>query len=180
MGELMDVIRDRRSIRRYQDKEIPEDSLKKISEAVRWAPSWNNTQCWEIVFVKDRAKKMKVQALVPDVNPAKKAILEAPVTIVLCGKVKVSGFYMGQATTKHGDWFMFDLGLAAQNLCLAAHDEGLGTVIVGLFDHDRMKEVLGIGEGYEVLALIPLGYPAKTSAAPKRREIEGFMHIDVF
>ncbi len=75
---------------------------------------------------------------------------------------------------------MFDLGLATQNLCLMAHDLGLGTVIVGLFDHDGAKQILNVPAGYELVVLIPMGYPAKTPSAPERREIEEFTHYDIF
>jgi nitroreductase len=54
---------------------------------------------------------------------------------------------------------MYDLGLATQNLCLMAHSLGLGTVIVGLFDHDRAKAVVNVPDGYELVTMIPLGYP---------------------
>ena len=70
-------------------------------------------------------------------NPTSKAMVQAPIVLVLCGKLKSSGYYKGQVTTKFGDWFMFDLGIAAQSLCLTAYDPGLGTVIVGLFDHNK-------------------------------------------
>ncbi len=61
-----------------------------------------------------------------------------------------------------------------------AHHLGLGTVIVGLFDHDRAKEILNVPADYELVVLIPMGYPAKTPSAPKRREIEEFTHYDKF
>ena len=107
-------------------------------------------------------------------------MVEAPAILVLCGKQGSSGFYKGQVTTKFGDWFMFDLGLATQSLCLAAWNLGLGTVVVGLFDHNRAAAVLGVPEGYELVAMLPLGYPAKQPAAPKRREISEFTHQERF
>jgi nitroreductase len=180
MVELMEAIKGRRSIRKYQDKEVPEELLQQILESVRWSPSWANTQCWEVIVVKDSGKKEKLLESVPKVNPAGKAIIQAPVLLAICGKLESSGYYKGQAITKFGDWFMFDLGLATQSLCLTAHGLGLGTVIVGVFDHNRIKETLGVPEGYELVALIPLGYAAKDSAAPKRREISEFTHYDSF
>ena len=98
----------------------------------------------------------------------------------VCGKLKKSGYYKDLITTKFGDWFMFDLGLATQNLCLAACNRGLGTVIVGLFDHDRAKTILNLPEDYEVPVLIPLGYPAKPSSPPKRKDVRDFVHADAF
>jgi nitroreductase len=180
MSDVMSTIKGRRSIRRYQDKPVPDDHLQKVLEAVQWSPSWANSQCWELIVVKDRAGKEKLKEVLPGSNPALKAMTEAPIIIALCGKLRSSGFYKDQATTKFGDWFMFDLGIAAQSLCLTAHHLGLGTVIVGLLDHEKAKKVLGVKEGYEVLALIPLGYPAKDSAAPKRREIDEFVHYEKF
>jgi nitroreductase len=180
MADLIDIIKGRRSIRRYEDKEIPEEDLQQVLEAIQWSPSWANTQCWEVVLVKDAGVKQKLQQTLTKTNPSGKGIIQAPVVLALCGKLKSSGYYKGEVTTKFGDWFMFDLGLATQSLCLAAHNLGLGTVIVGLFDHNKVKELLGIGDGYEVVVLIPMGYPAKDSAAPKRREISEFTHQERF
>ena len=180
MSDLMSTIRARRSIRRYQAQMIPDDHLQQILEAIRWSPSWANTQCWEVVVVKDPAVKEKLKGALSPTNPGFRSITEAPVVIALCGRLRTSGYYKGEAATRLGDWFMFDLGLATQTLCLMAHHLGLGTVIVGMIDHDKTKQVLGIGEGYEAVALIPVGYPAKDSPAPKRREIKEFVHAEKF
>ncbi len=179
MADVMEIIKGRRSIRKYQDKDVPEESLSRVLEAVQWSPSWANTQCWEVIVVKDPAIKEKLQgALIK--NPATKAMVQAPVVLVLCGKLKSSGYFKDQVTTKFGDWFMFDLGIATQSLCLTAYDLGLGTVIVGLFDHNKTKEILGVPEDYEVVTMMPLGYPAKDPEAPKRRKISEFTHYDKF
>ncbi|MBF0510246.1 MAG: nitroreductase family protein [Deltaproteobacteria bacterium] len=180
MDNLLDVIKSRRSIRSYQDKNVPDDLLNLVLEAVQWSPSWANTQCWEVVVVKEAAVKEKLQGTMGKGNPATKAIVTAPIVLALCGKLKGSGYYNGQVTTKFGDWFMFDLGIATQSVCLMAHSLGLGTVVVGLFDQDKAKEVLQVPEGYEVVAMIPLGYAAKQGSPPKRREIGEFSHRDKF
>jgi nitroreductase len=180
MSDLMSVIKGRRSIRRFLDKPVPDKDLQQILEAVQWSPSWNNTQCWEIIVVKDREMKERLCKTLSPGNPARKGLSDAPVVLAICGKAGSSGYHGGEAITKLGDWFMFDLGLATQSLCLAAHSLGLGTVIVGALDHDKAKEVLGVGEGYELLALIPVGYPARDSAAPKRRETSEFTHYERF
>jgi nitroreductase len=180
MSDVMSIVKGRRSIRRFQDKPVPETDLQQILEAVQWSPSWANTQCWEVIVIKEAAAKEKLKESLTVKNPAVIGLTEAPVVLALCGKLQSSGFYKGQATTKLGDWYMFDLGIATQSLCLAAYNLGLGTVIVGSLDHDKAKDVLGVGEGYELVALIPVGYPAKDSAAPKRREISEFTHYDKF
>ena len=179
MGEFMDIMRTRRSIRKYEDRDISDKDLGRILESVKWSPSWANTQCWEVVVVKDASTKEKLQATLIK-NPATKAMVQAPVVLALCGKVQSAGFYSGEAMTKFGDWLLFDLGIATQNICLTAKDLGLGTVIVGQFEHDKAREILGVPNDFEVVVLIPLGYPAKSPEAPKRREINEFTHYDTF
>ena len=180
MADFMEIIAGRRSIRRFQAKEVPDEDLTTILEAVRWAPSWANTQCWEVVAVKDPSIKQRLQEILSAANPAKKAMVEAPVVMVLCGRRGISGCYSGNPTTKLGDWFMFDVGLATQNLCLAAHALNLGTVIIGSFSHDRAKEILGIPDGYEAVALIPVGYAAHEVTQSHRRQISEFVHYETF
>ena len=180
MSHVMQVIKERRSIRRFQEKDIPEEVLAVVLEAARWAPSWANTQPWEIVVVKDQSIKERIQQVVSPRNPSSLAILNAPVLLVICGKLKRSGYYKDTYPTKFGDWFMYDLGLATQNLCLAAHDSGLGTVIVGLFDHDRVGEIIKLPAEQEVVVLVPLGYPDQQPSPPKRKEKSDFIHYDTF
>ena len=180
MADFMEIVQGRRSIREYQDREIPEEHLTTILEAIRWSPSWANTQCWEAIVIKDPAIKQKVRKTLPPGNPSSKAIMEAPVVIALCAKLTSAGYKKGEATTKFGDWFMYDIGIATQTLCLTAHSLDLGTVIVGLFNHDTAKEVLRVPQGYEVVSLIPLGYPAQESKAPPRKGIGEFVHYDSF
>jgi len=179
MSDLMTIIKERRSVRKYEDRPVPDELLQQIMDSVKWAPSWANTQCWEIVVVKDPAVKERLQAsLPPKGNPAFKAMVQAPVVLVLCGKKGISGFYKDTATTKHGDWMMFDFGIAAQNICLAAHSLGMGTVIVGLFDHNKAAEAVQLPESHELIAMIPLGFPAKSGSAPARKEIDAFVHYE--
>jgi len=180
MSDFMEIIKGRRAIRRYEGREIPEEHLTTILEAIKWAPSWANTQCWEAVVVQDSEIKEKLQETLSRGNPATETIMEAPVVIALCGKLERSGYKRGEVTTKFGDWFMFDIGIATQNLCLTSHYLNLGTVIVGRFDHDKVKEILHVPEGYEVVALVPLGYPTQEVSATPRREIGEFVHYNTF
>jgi nitroreductase len=180
MSDIMTTIRERRSIRNYADKEVPEDALHAILEAVQWTPSWANTQCWKIVVVKDPAVKAALQEAVPASNPAFKSIVKAPVVLALCAEKGTSGYYKDIVTTRYGDWFMFDLGLAAQSICLAAHEKGLGTLIVGLYDHGKVDKALNLPDGVENVALIPLGYATKVPNAPKRKTITEFSRNDSY
>ncbi len=180
MNSVIEAIKKRRSIRKYKEDQVKEEKISLLLEAIRWSPSWANTQCWEVIVVKDPEIKKKLQQTLSNGNPARDAILKSSVLFAMCAQLRKAGYYKGSAPTKFGDWFMFDLGIATQSLCLAAHSLGLGTVIVGLFEHDKAKQILNVPEGYEVVALVPVGYPEKIPSAPKRREIEEFVHYDSF
>lgn len=180
MADFSAVIRERRSVRNYEDRPIPEAVLNHILEATKWTPSWANTQCWEVIVVRDAALKTQLQSAMGNTNPAWKSLAGAPIVLAICGKLNSAGFYKENVTTKFGDWFLFDLGLFTQSLCLAAQDQGLGTVITGLFDHDKAKGILKVPEGVELVSLIPIGYPARIPSAPKRREPKEFTHYETF
>jgi nitroreductase len=178
--DLMEAIKGRRSIRKYKADPVAEETLQKVLEAVRWAPSWANTQCWEVMVVKDPKVKSELATALSKGNPAFSSMTDAPIVLVLCGKRGISGFYKGQAATVKGDWLMFDTGIAMQSLCLAAHSLGLGTVVVGLFDHKKVEEILGVPQNVEVVAMTPLGYPASEGAIPRRKEIAEFVHYEKY
>jgi nitroreductase len=75
---------------------------------------------------------------------------------------------------------MFDIGVATENLCLAAHSLGLGTVIVGLFDANKVESLLGVPENISVVAMTPLGYAQKEVSAPRRKELVDFVHFETY
>ena len=170
--DVIEAIKTRRSIRQYQPKQINDNDLATVLEAARWAPSWANTQCARFVVVRDNKTKAKLAEAVASGNPATAAMTQAPVVIVACAELKRSGYYKeGQAMTDKGDWFMFDVALAMQNITLAAHALGLGTVHVGLFDAAMVARILNVPEGFAVVEMMPLGYPAVEVKTPRRKEL---------
>lgn len=180
MSDFLELLKSRRSIRKFEDRPVSDEVLHQVMEAVRWSQSWANTQCWEVIDVVDPELRSRLQQTMGKGNPATKTITSAPKLLVLVGKKEASGYYKGMITTKFGDWLLFDLGIACQDLCLAAHALGLGTVVVGLFDQDKAAEICGVPEGYELVAMVPMGYPAQEPKAPKRKEVAEFLHTDKF
>ena len=178
--EISEAIRTRRSIRRFKQDPIPEVEIGAILEAVRWSPSWGNTQCWEIVVVRDLAIRERLESALSKPNAAAGTLLEAPVVLGVCGRVERSGYYKGEASTRWGDWILFDCGIASQNICLTAHSFGLGTIMLGQFDHVAAEGALGIPEDYALVCLIPVGYPAQVPSAPGRKKTGEFVHRDGF
>jgi len=178
--ELMEAIKGRRSIRSFKEQNIEDEKLKEIFEAARWAPSWANTQCWEFIVVKNPETKKKLSETLTPNNPATKAVASAPVVIVACGRKGVAGFYKGNAVTDKGDWLMYDVASAVQNMCLTIHNLGLGTVIVGAFNAKKVAEILEVPENVEVVAILPIGYPEKIPNPPPRRSIEDFVFYESY
>ena len=178
--DMLEAIKTRRSIRKYKPDEIEEEKLQAVLEAARWAPSWANTQCWEFIVVKNPDTKEKLAETLTPRNPATEAVKTAPIVVVACAKLGVSGFKLGAPVTDKGDFFMFDTALAMHNLSLAAHSLGLGTVHVGAFDSKKAAEILGVPEGVSVVELMPLGYPLEIPGAPPKKEIEDFVYSEKY
>jgi nitroreductase len=175
--ELFEAIKTRRSIRKYSDKTVEEDKLRQVLESVRMAPSWANYQCWRLIVVKDKATKEQISALsyvesyfAPKgykSNPSMKALADAPVVIVLCADPGQSGVIWGQ------NYYLVDLGIAAQNMMLAARGLGLGTVFVGIYDEEKLKSLLRIPAAVRIVGLFPLGYPVEEKKeGPPRKPLQ--------
>jgi nitroreductase len=188
--DVFEAIKNRRSIRRYKPDPVDDEAVETILEAGRWAPSWANTQCWRFIVVRDPEIKAKLTASLQKIwlgdresdNPATKAMATVPVIIAVCAQMGRSGCRHGtdssEFETDKGDWFMFDTALAVQNMALAAHALGLGTVIVGAFNAPQIEKVLGIPEGYRVVALLPVGVPDQEARAPRRKELYEITYRD--
>lgn len=173
----IDCITSRRSIRSFKKQPIEREVMDQIVAAAAYVPSWKNTQITRYIFVESEEGKRKLLETVPSYNV--KAIEEAAVVVIVTVISKRSGFERdGSYSTVKGDsWQMFDAGVACQTLCLAAHEYGLGTVIQGIFDYDKVREDFQIPEEREVVALIAMGYPAESPDAPKRKMIGELYYI---
>jgi len=187
--EVFEAIRTRRSIRHYKNEPVDDDTVYKILEAAHWAPSWKNTQCWRFIVVRDAETRAKIADSLVKVkfdnefidNAGTVAIKQAPVLIVLCAEIGKAGYGTeGTPVTDKGDWFMFDVALAMQNLVLAAHSLGLGTVHVGAFDAKKVAELLAVPRGFAVVEMTPLGYPDEQPTARKRKELAEIMSYERF
>lgn len=168
-----ECITGRRSIRQFTEQPVPHDVLADIVAAAAYAPSWKNTQITRYIAVEGEMKEQlsKCTSLYP---PNGQIISNAPMVIAVTIVKGRCGFERdGSFSTPRGDsWQMFDAGIASEAFCLAAYEQGLGTVILGLFDEAEASRLLNIPEERELVALIPIGYPAQTPAAPRRKAVE--------
>jgi nitroreductase len=187
--DIFEVIKARRSIRKYKPDPVDDKDLEKVLEAAHWAPSWANTQCWRFIVVKDSGIKAQVADTLQKFlfedgwveNAASKAIVQAPVLIVVCAQEGLAGYRPdGTPMTEKDDWLLFDVALAVQNLTLAARSLELGTVIVGAFDAGKAAEILDVPKGYTVVALTPLGHPDHTGQPPPRKSLSEIVYQNKF
>jgi len=178
--EVLETIKSRRSMRRYKTTPVDDKTVELVLEAARWAPSWGNSQCWRFVVVRDTAIKDELVTVVSPRNAAYEGIRQAPVVIVACAELGKSGCYRGEPVTDKGDWYMFDVALAMQNLVLAAHSLGLGTVVVGAFDAKKAAAILGVPQGFCVVAITPLGYPDQEPRLVSRKELADIVFYDKY
>ena len=168
-----ECITGRRSIRQFSDKPVSHELLSQIVETASYAPSWKHTQIVRYIAVEGETKQKLAQCTSTYPNNGK--IMEnAPMVIAVTVIKGRCGFERdGSYTTERGDsWQMFDAGVASEAFCLAAYEQGLGTVIMGIFDQKEASDLLEIPEERELVALIPIGYPAESPAAPRRKSVE--------
>lgn len=167
-----ECIRGRRSIRRFTDAPIPHELLEQIVETASYAPSWKHTQIVRYIAVE--GGKKAALAKCTSIFPGNGKIMEnAPMVVAVTIIKGRSGYERdGSFSTPKGDgWQMYDAGAAGEAFCLAAYEQGLGTVIMGLFDEEEAAKLLEIPEDRELVALIPIGYPEEAPAAPKRKAV---------
>ncbi|QWV96140.1 nitroreductase family protein [Geomonas nitrogeniifigens] len=163
--DVFQAINDRRSIRKYRDTPVEWDKVSQVLDAGRLAPSWKNMQCWRFLVLSAAGKRNALLDAFPDDNPGKKALAQAPVTIVVCADPAQSGVENGI------EYYVADTAIAFEHICLAAHGLGLGTCWMGLFDEPTLKESLGIPAGMRVVGVTPLGYPDQEPKARPRKEL---------
>lgn len=166
--ELLEAIRDRRSVRSYLDKPVEQYKIEKILEAARWAPSAGNLQSVEYVIVKDKETKEKLShASHGQAQPS-----EAPVNIVVCVNFRRISHYGERGKELYS---IQESGACIQNLMLAAHSLGLGTCWIGAFDEDLAREAVRIPDHARPVGIITLGYPGG-KAHSTRMDLKKSLH----
>ncbi|NLL78654.1 MAG: nitroreductase [Clostridiales bacterium] len=172
-----DCIKGRRSIRRFQTTPIDHTLLSEIIETASYAPSWKHTQIARYIALEGDLKDRIASECTESWPNNGKIIQSAPMLIAVTIIKNRSGFERDGSfsTAREDGWQMFDAGIAAQTFCLAAYEQGIGSVILGIFDEAKAASLLELPEDRDVIALIPIGYPDEDPAAPKRKPVEDLL-----
>ena len=172
----IDCLKGRRSVRTYNKKPIDHSVLESVISIASYSPSWKNTQITRYIAIEDTSILNRIaDEFTPEFNAN---IIRQVSTLIAVTFLKGrSGFERdGSFSTQKGDrWQMFDVGVACQTFCLAAHEAGLGTVIMGIWDEDGITNLLDIPDTQELAALIAIGYPEDMPCAPKRKSVEDLL-----
>ncbi len=167
--EFNELVKKRRSVRSYKQREVSDMMISGLLEAARWAPSAGNLQPWHFVVVKNKEVKEKL---------AQKAygrdwLATAPVIIIVCAIPDISA----EQYSKRGRnlYCIQDTAAAIQNILLSAKEQGLGSCWVGAFDEDMCSQILGLSERKRPVAMISVGYPAKEQSPPERKALENIV-----
>jgi len=150
--EVLEAIKNRRSVRAYDKRPIAAESYQKLRQALRFAPSACNFQPWRFIFVEDDELKSEVAKA----SRKQMWMAEAPLIVVPCG-------FPGSAYQTMGGYnnsIDIDLAIALDHLSLTAVAEGLGTCWIGAFDERELKTTLQLPQETKIPALMPVGYPA--------------------
>ena len=171
--EFTQVLSERRSIRHYASgRKVPRELVEQMIEAAICAPSWKNSQTsrYHVVMSEEMTAAVKEKCL-PEFN-ARNA-QNAPVLIVTTFEKNNSGYNTdGTPTNELGNgWGIYDLGLHDENLILKARDLGLDTLIMGIRDIDKLRELLDIGENEAIVSVIAVGYTEERPVMPKRKAV---------
>ena len=171
--EFKELVESRRSIRRYDEtKKISKEQLAELVETALEAPSWKNSETarYYCVVSDEVITKIREEGL-PEFNNKNSTGAAYIVTSFVPG---ISGYdkVTGEPTNECGNgWGYYDLGLASENIVLAARNSGLDTLIMGIRDSEKIKEVLDIPENEVVVSVIAVGYRAVNPEKPKRKSI---------
>ncbi|MCP8304631.1 MAG: nitroreductase family protein [archaeon] len=154
--DVFDAISERRSVRRYKDEPVPHDSLLKILEAARLAPSAGNRQPWMFIVVKDRERKKGLARA--SNNQLFMADAGAVITVL-------------SDPDRSPKWYLQDPMIAVEHMCLEAVELGLGTCWIGAFDESSVKRILGVPDRLRVICLLTIGMPAEKPSRSSRKDL---------
>ena len=169
--DVEEAIVNRRSVRAFNGKELPEGTAERLVELGNLAPSAGNLQARDFIIVRDKAMKEALAAAALDQD----FMADAPVVIVITANLERIGHYGERGRELY---CLQDVAAAVENILLAAQARGLGAVWVGAFDEGRVSGLLGLPGHARPVAMIPVGYPDQSPKARKRLPLKELVHYE--
>lgn len=158
---ILRAVRERRSIRNFQKRNIPGELIDRLMEALIWAPSAGNLQARKFYFVRNEKIRNRIAAAALNQN----FIAEAPLVIVGCTDSRISQKYGERGVNLYS---IQDVALSIMGMMLVAHENGLGSVWVGAFREEEIARILALPRHLRPVSIVPIGYPSKIPNPPPR------------
>ncbi|MBN1328293.1 MAG: nitroreductase family protein [Candidatus Heimdallarchaeota archaeon] len=165
--DALELLKSRRSIRKYKSQPVEDEILLKCLEAARWAPSASNKQPWEFIIVKDETTRKKLA----EIHPYAKFVAESPVVFIPLTNPDV-----------HPKYHMSDTGLTILQFMIEAHSLDLGTCWAGVIGAPfelEMKKLLNVPDNLNIMALVALGYPDQERES-SRKSLDELVHYEKY
>lgn len=172
MGDILDLITSRRTIKKFLPKYVSWENIAKIIDAARHAPSSGNIQNWKFVIVIRPELKEKIAKACYD----QYEITAAGAFIVVCAEPEKGERYYGLRGEKL--YTVQNCAAAIQNMLLEAHSLGLGTQWIGAFEEEEVKSLLKIPEEVRPQAIIVVGYPQEIPPRPPKYPLESLIYFN--
>lgn len=170
--QLINLIKERRSVRAYKEEPISSEVLEKLIEAAIWAPSSCNRQPWFFVIVTEKEQKTRIASAVG----GQKTITNAPVVIIVT--INLAAY---EGVLEHNVAPFLDAGVALENILLIAHSMGIGACpIAGRLQEDIIRDALDIPKTHKIMGLVTLGIPQKLPQPPEREAITKYYSLNLF
>lgn len=159
--DILEILKARRSIRKFQETPVSEELIEKLLEAGRWAPSGMNNQPWRFAVVTESKTREEIAKLTRYSRIVSSARLLIPV-------------FLDKEHSYHQIKDAQAVGACLQNMLLEAHSLGLGAVWLGeiIRSDAQIRELLGLGNELELMAVLAMGYPAENPGDGKRKELK--------
>ncbi len=174
--DAITCIKTRRSVRRFQKEPVSRERIAQAVAAAQYAPTWKNSQTVRYIYIDDPVLKDRIaDEGVLGFAKNRENIRGAAGLMVITTVHGISGYNDdGTPTTDKGDhWESFDAGLGVQTLCLALHEAGLGSVIMGLFDQKKVSDLVELPREQRVSCLLAIGVPTEeTHGKAVRKPLE--------
>ena len=151
--DVFDCIETRRSVRKYDKKDVPNELIAQILTSGTYAPSAGNTQEWEFIVVRDREIKKRLS----DAALKQSQVEEAPVVIVILANLEKIGMRYKERGKQL--YAIQDTAACIQNMLLVAHDLGLGACWIGAFDENEASDVIELPKKVRAVGMITVGFP---------------------
>jgi len=167
---FQELVRRRRSIRRYLDRPVEREKILACLESARLAPSAENVQPWRFLVIDDpEIKQRYASAAFSGIYSFSRFAAKAPVLIVILARPDLLADRIGKQI-QDVSFYLIDVGIAGEHLALQAEELGLGTCWIGWFSSRRTRKFFRIPRQLKIVCLIALGYPEGRPAREKNRK----------